>query len=86
MRKEVDLSVIVPCLNEAENIRPVLENILRVLAVMPNRESEIVVVDEQSKDDTYNKAKEFIQYGNLEDKIFLIRRDLHRKGYGAVVR
>lgn len=86
MRKECDLSIIVPCLNEAENVEQVLENILQVTDKIQDCASEIIVVDDQSEDDTFNIAQKFILSRNLEDRIFLIRRNLKRRGYGAVVR
>jgi len=86
MRKEYDLSIIVPCLNEAENIEQVLGNIIKVIDDISNCESEIVVVDDQSEDDTFALAQKFIEKRKLQDKIHLIRRNLKRRGYGAVVR
>jgi len=86
MRKECDLSIIVPCLNEAENVEQVIENIINVIDKIPNCESEIVVVDDKSEDDTFTITQNFIKSRSLEDRVHLIRRNLKRRGYGAVVR
>jgi len=50
--KEYGLSVIVPCLNEADSIVQVLENILHILNGLLNCASEIIVVDDGSEDDS----------------------------------
>jgi dolichol-phosphate mannosyltransferase len=86
VKKECDLSIIVPCLNEAENVEQCLTNILQVIDTIPNCTSEIVVVDDQSEDETFIVTQDFINKGNLEDRIILVKRNLKRRGYGAVVR
>ena len=83
---EVDLTIVIPCLNEAENVEYVLESVLNVIDGIPDCTSEIIVVDDQSEDDTFKIAKRFIVSRNLEGRIQLLRRDLARRGYGAVVR
>ena len=86
MRKQCDLSIIVPCLNEAENIEQVLNNILHVIDTIPSCTSEIVVVDDQSEDDTFSITENYITTRCLQDRVHLVKRDLRRRGYGAVVR
>ena len=85
-RTECDLSIIVPCLNEAENVELVIKNILQVVDSMKDCSYEIVIVDDQSEDDTYKVAKKLIIEENIENKVHLICRNLRRRGYGAVVR
>lgn len=85
-RNEYDLSIIVPCLNEADNVEQVLESILEILDKIPNCTSEIVVVDDQSEDDTYAITQNFIKTRNLEGRVRLVLRNLRRRGYGAAVR
>jgi glycosyltransferase involved in cell wall biosynthesis len=49
------LSVILPGYNEGESIRPVIEEVDAVLATLP-LETEIIVVDDGSSDNTYESA------------------------------
>jgi len=83
--KAYDLSVIVPCLNEEENIIETIQWIIEALSKIENCESEIVVVDDNSDDNTYSLVNEFLESNNI-DNIRLLRRELQRRGYGAVVR
>ena len=85
-RRECDLSIIVPCLNEAENVEQVIENILSVVDKIPNCISEIIVVDDQSEDETFDVASNFIHNRDIADRVHLLKRQLKRRGYGAVVR
>ena len=85
-REECDLSIIVPCLNEAENVEQVVENILTVIDKIPNCTSEIIVIDDQSEDETFEVAFNFINKRNVSDRVHLLKRQLKRRGYGAVVR
>jgi dolichol-phosphate mannosyltransferase len=81
-----DLSVIVPCLNEAENVTAVLDNLLEALDRIPNCQSEIVVVDDQSEDDTYSITQNYIRSKGIDNRVRLVLRNLKRRGYGAAVR
>ena len=83
---ECDLSIIIPCLNEAENVEQCIGSVLHAADSIPNCISEIVVVDDHSEDDTYAVASKYIEASNLSGRVRLIRRDLRRRGYGAVVR
>jgi glycosyltransferase involved in cell wall biosynthesis len=82
---EIDLTIVVPCLNEEENIEFILSALCDVLKAAPFR-YEIIVVDDISDDKTYELALRFAD--GLQDKslIRVLRRPLHRRGYGAVVR
>ena len=81
-----DLSIIVPCLNEAENVEHVLDSILSITDQIPDCSSEIIVVDDQSEDDTFILAQRFISTRDVGERVRLLRRNLKRRGYGAVVR
>ncbi len=81
----VDLTIVIPCLNEAENIVGILDSVRDVVQGQPFT-TEIVVVDDKSDDNTYDLA---MQWGEENKDVLLIRvirRSLHRRGYGAAVR
>lgn len=81
----VDLTIVIPCLNEAENIIGILDSIKNVVSKQKFT-TEIIVVDDKSDDDTYNLATSWAKR-NIDILIVrVIRRSLHRRGYGAVVR
>jgi glycosyltransferase involved in cell wall biosynthesis len=77
----VDLSIIVPAYNEAQRLPPTLERLARFLQTLPLR-SEIVVVDDGSKDDTCGVVERAMgQFPGLR----LVRQTPNR-GKGAAVR
>ncbi len=86
MTAEYDLSIIVPCLNEEENICQVLKALLDIVGKIENCRTEILVIDDKSDDKTYETAQQYIKQKRLGDQVRLIRREMHRRGYGAVVR
>lgn len=54
----MDLSVVVPLYNEEESVRPLAEAIVRALG--PKEYSfEVILVDDGSADDTYDRAREY---------------------------
>lgn len=57
MKKQLSISVIVPVMNEIENVDPLHQQLTTVLAAMPN-EYEIVVVDDGSSDGTRERLQE----------------------------
>ena len=80
----IDLSIIIPCLNEEENVDGILDS---VYSIAKNLEGsyEIVVIDDQSIDSTYTKINQWIN-NNPECNIKLIYKELYRRGYGATVK
>lgn len=52
------LSLVVPCYNESEALPPFMEEVQRVMALMPETDFEIVLVNDGSKDDTLAKMRE----------------------------
>jgi len=82
---ELDLTIVVPCLNEQENIKLILSALCEVMRAS-SIHYEIVVVDDKSDDKTFDLASEFAK--EVADKVLIriLRRPLDRRGYGAVVR
>lgn len=79
-----ELSVIIPCLNEAENLPPLMERLEGVI-VSAGLSAEVLILDDASGDKTWQVATQMQQqYRDL--KVRAIRRYEPRRGYGAVVR
>jgi dolichol-phosphate mannosyltransferase len=81
----VDLTIVVPCLNEAENIGQILDQVREVILGQPFT-SEIIVVDDQSDDNTVALANAWASTTGRDCDVLVLRRPLRRRGYGAVVR
>ena len=81
----VDLTIVVPCLNEVENIVGTLDNLYSTLKGQ-SLQYEIIVVDDISEDETFAVASEWAQQHRGLVPVKVIQRSLHRRGYGAVVR
>ena len=83
--EEIDLTIVIPCLNEVETIESTLDN---VYVALKNQHFnyEIIVVDDISEDDTFSVARKWAQQHKGLIPIKVISRTLHRRGYGAVVR
>ncbi|MBU1932059.1 glycosyltransferase family 2 protein [Patescibacteria group bacterium] len=82
---QLELSIIVPCLDEEENIEPLLASLddLRTQYNLANFET--LVLDDSSSDRTFEKVAEcFPKFTKLN--IRAIRRYEPRRGYGAIVR
>jgi glycosyltransferase involved in cell wall biosynthesis len=71
------LSIIVPAYNEERSVRLVLERLAGLDTQAPY---EVIVVDDGSSDDTYNRAVEFAS------EAFKILRHTTNRGKGAAVR
>jgi len=73
------LSIIIPCFNEAQNVRLVLERFKDLLVSMPYT-VEVIVVDGGSTDDTpHVLEQEFAQLNPQQFKLLLMPK---RRGYG----
>ena len=81
----IDLTIVVPCLNEVENIIGTLDNVYDTLKDL-SLSYEIIVVDDISEDETFAVASEWARQHEGLLHIKVIQRALHRRGYGAVVR
>lgn len=64
------LSVLIPAYNEAKTIHLILEKVIK--APLPNGwDKEIIVVDDCSTDETFNKLKAFFeQHSNISNTLF----------------
>ena len=82
---EIDLTIVVPCLNEVENIIGTLDNVYNTLKEH-HLSYEIIVVDDISEDETFAVASAWAKQHEGLVPIKVIQRSLHRRGYGAVVR
>ena len=78
------LSIIIPCLDEEENVREVLGEVTAVL-IDSNINYEIIVVDDQSSDATLHLAEQWIKL-HPNCNVRVIYKELDRRGYGAVVK
>jgi len=82
---QVDLTIVIPCLNEVENIIGTLDNVYLTLKEH-SISYEIIVVDDISDDETFAVASGWAQQHTGLVPVKVITRSLHRRGYGAVVR
>jgi glycosyltransferase involved in cell wall biosynthesis len=80
-----DLTIVIPCLNEEENIVLILDRLVGVLDGH-GISTEIIVVDDQSDDRTFLAAEATAKRHADKLSIRVVRRPLHRRGYGAAVR
>jgi len=81
----VDLTIVVPCLNEADNITAILDNI-HAAVINQTFTTEVIVVDDKSDDATYELASQWATQHKELISVKVIMRPLRRRGYGAVVR
>ena len=77
--QDIDISFFIPCLNEEDNIGKTIQSVVDVMKNM-NMEYEILVVDDNSSDNTIEKVTEEIDK-NKEIKINLIENSI-TKGLG----
>lgn len=83
----IELSILVPCLNEDENITQILQNLTSIIQNNNLDNIEIIVLDDSSIDKTYNKAIDFAKSNNnSRTNIRIVHRYEPRRGYGAVIR
>ena len=90
----MNLSVVVPCFNEEDNIEklkteffPVIENLLGSFLDGERIDTiEVVFVDDGSNDNTYNALKE--AFGSLNHPFFSVKFEKHEvnRGLGAAMR
>ncbi len=71
------ISIIIPAYNEGASVRSTLEKLLTFLTEQ-SFESEVIVVDDGSKDSTMQVLKSF------EDRILVVKHP-YNKGYGASI-
>jgi dolichol-phosphate mannosyltransferase len=78
-----DLSIVLPTFNEAANIVAVLEQLMARLDSVPGLHYEIIVVDDDSPDRTWEKAG---QVGKIFPQVLVVRRQTERGLSTAVIR
>jgi dolichol-phosphate mannosyltransferase len=78
------LSVIIPCLDEEENIGNVLRNTTEFLSGA-DINYEVIVVDDQSVDSTLSNAEKWVST-HPKCRVRIFHKELHRRGYGAAVK
>ena len=71
--KNIDISFFIPCLNEEDNIGKTIQSVIDVMKNM-NMKYEILVVDDNSSDNTIKKVTEEINK-NKEVKNLLRERN-----------
>jgi dolichol-phosphate mannosyltransferase len=82
---EPELSIIVPCLDEQDNVQITLGLIGDVIRGSSITSFEILVLDDASTDQTFQRSVEYAaQHPGLHIRTF--RRREPRRGYGAIVR
>lgn len=81
----LDLTIVIPCFNEAENIEGTLDLVYRALQGI-SLSYEIIVVDDLSDDATPDVARAWASHYEHSVPVTVITRQLRRRGYGAVVR
>ena len=79
-----ELSIIVPCLDESENLSVILPALVQVIREN-ELDAEIIVLDDASEDDTYAVAQRIMsEYSDIAWSAH--QRYEPRRGYGAIVR
>jgi dolichol-phosphate mannosyltransferase len=78
------LTIIVPCLNEEDNISMVLNAIDKIMSKIQIL-YEVIIVDDKSTDNTSIVANKWI-LDNKKDNYRVLYKDLDRRGYGAVIK
>ena len=80
-----ELSIIVPCLDEEDNVRITLEHLGKVLQEARITDFEILVLDDASTDRTFQLSVEYAaSRPDLHARTY--RRTEPRRGFGAIVR
>lgn len=72
------ISIVVPCLNEEENVEALYARIRAVFDMLPQYGYEILFIDNASSDETANRVKELI------NKDFRVRLIVNARNFGQV--
>ncbi|MGH7553851.1 MAG: glycosyltransferase family 2 protein [Longimicrobiales bacterium] len=80
-----ELSIIVPCLDEEDNVVITIEAIARALRERDVSSFEILILDDASTDQTFQRSTDYAAR-HPELRILTYRRHEPRRGYGAIVR
>lgn len=79
-----ELSVLIPCLNEAERLPPLIER-LEKLFISADLDIETIILDDASTDGTLGVARE-LRAAHPALNVRIIHRFEPRRGYGALIR
>lgn len=79
-----DLSIVIPCLNEEENLYPLFKKIKDTLFQKCN--FELILIDDDSSDKTFEVATKLSNKYNSFFSTHVIKRDPPKRGYGSVIR
>jgi dolichol-phosphate mannosyltransferase len=83
----MDLTVIVPCYNEEENVQVLRDGFLPVIyALAQTRSVEVVFVDDGSRDTTWEALNNTLGDCNEPNVTIRIERHLTNRGLGAAIR
>jgi dolichol-phosphate mannosyltransferase len=82
----MDLSIVIPCFNEAENVRTLVEQFAPVVeSLSKDRSTEVVFVDDGSRDDTWS-ALHAAFAGDVHTFSVRFERHVVNRGLGAAIR
>lgn len=83
----MDLSVVIPCYNEAENVPKIQRELLPVLAWLANTSSlEVIFVDDGSRDNTWQAFHAAFANKIIPNLEFRFEKHEHNRGLGAALR
>jgi dolichol-phosphate mannosyltransferase len=83
----MDLSVIIPCYNEAENVPKIQRELLPVLAWLAKTSSvEVIFVDDGSQDNTWQAFHAAFANKKIANLDFRFEKHEHNRGLGAALR
>lgn len=81
----IELSVVVPCYNETQRLRVMLEEAIEYLQAHYNNKYEILIVDDGSKDDTAEFALSIAAEYKLLPGVFRVVKLVKNRGKGGAV-
>lgn len=79
-----EISILIPCHNESENLTPLVERLERV-CLAGDIDAETIILDDASEDQTIGVAKS-LQAKHKTLGIRVVHRFEPRRGYGALIR
>jgi dolichol-phosphate mannosyltransferase len=83
----MDLSIIIPCYNEADNVTKLKKELQPVINELSRTNSiEIIFVDDGSTDDTLSKLKTHFNSDSLKHTCLIFEKHETNKGLGAALR
>lgn len=83
--RDIDLSLVIPCLNEAKRLGPMLDETVEYLETHYKDRYEILVIDDESVDDTAGFAIEKAKELNMTPHVMRVIELAPNRGKGAGV-